>query len=185
MNKLIYIDESGISSKIGHSVYVCLYIELYNYAYITNKIIEIEKQLKISYTHWTEMPWKLRIKFAEKIKDLDFQVKAIVYENPILPDKALKFSLLKFVKGNNVKNIFIDGKKNKGYEKELKGLLIKRSVKIYGLKIVDDRKESLIRLADFIAGLIRSYINTSDKDSDYMFNLLKNKLDLHKIKTPQ
>ena len=116
MNKIIYIDESGISSKIGHSVYVCLYIKVNNYLYINDKIIEIEKNLKISYTHWTEMPWKLRVKFAEKIKDLDFEVKAVVYKNPITPDLTLKDLLFEFVKNQNIKSVFIDGKKNKNYE---------------------------------------------------------------------
>jgi hypothetical protein len=72
MTKIIYIDESGISSKIGHSVYVSLYIEFNINVDVSIRLVEIEKQLKISYTHWTEMPWKLRLKFAEKIKDLDF-----------------------------------------------------------------------------------------------------------------
>jgi hypothetical protein len=185
MNKLIYIDESGISSKIGHSVYVCLYVKFDNYINILGKIIQIENQLKISYTHWTDMPWKLRKKFAEKIKHLDFEVKAFIYTNPILPDLGLKHSLFEFVKYDNVKSIFIDGKKNKSYEKELKALLIDRGVKIYSLKIIDDKKEPLIRLADFIAGLIRSHVNTSDKDSLYMFDLLKDKVHLHKVKKPQ
>ena len=129
------------------------------------------------------MPWKLRLKFAEKIKDLDFYVKAVVYKNPILPDFGLKYSLFEFVKVKDVKSVFIDGKKNKDYEKELKGLLRNKGLKVH-IRIVDDKKESLIRLADFIAGLIRSYSNTLDKDSIYMFNLLKNKLELHKVKIP-
>lgn len=161
-----------------------MYVEFDNYTHITNRIIEIEKQLKISYTYWTEMPWKLRLKFAEKIKNLDFKVKAVVYENPILPDTGLKYSLLEFVKDNDVRGIFIDGKKNKNYEKELKGLLRNKGVKVYDLRIVDDKKESLIRLADFIAGLVRSYVNTSDKDTAHMFSLLKYKLDIHKVKIP-
>lgn len=183
MNKLTYIDESGISSKIGHSVYVFLYIEFDNYKYISDRVIEIERQLKISHTHWTEMPWKLRLRFAEKIKDLDFEVSAAVYENPILPDAALKYALLEFVRDNDIKNIFIDGKKNKGYEKELRGLFRNKGLSVY-IRIIDDKNEPPIRLADFMAGLIRSYISTSNGESIYMFNLLKNKIELHKAKIP-
>ncbi len=184
MTKIIYIDESGISSQTGDSVYVSLYIEFNKQIDVSNEITKIEKQLKISYTHWNEMPWKLRLKFAEKIKDLDFEVKAMVYSKPLLPDRGLKISLFEFVKNSGVSYMFIDGKKNKKYEKELKSLLRDRGIKVYGLKIVDDKKESLIRLADFIAGSIRSYIDFSNKYSIFIFNLLKDKIEIDKAKMP-
>ena len=124
MNKIIYIDESGISSQIGHSVYVCLYVEFNHYLDITNRIIQIEKQLKISYTHWTEMPWKLRLKFAEKIKDLDFEVKVAIYKNPILPDVVFESALKRLLlKDEKIIKINIDGKKDKSYKKYLKKIL--------------------------------------------------------------
>jgi hypothetical protein len=188
MCKIIYIDESGISPDQGYSVYVCLYIESKNRTYLNDKIIEIEKQIKISHTHWTEMPWKIRLKFVDKIKYLDFDVIATICKNPILPDILLKKVLIEStVIDSNIINIFIDGKKNKNYERELKGLLRNHGVKVYDLKIVDDKKEPLIRLSDFLAGLTRTYFN-NDRDKNnifYIFNLVKNKIKIKEIKTPQ
>lgn len=169
---------------MGHSVHVSLYIEFNNRLDLSNEITKIEKQLKISYTQWTEMPWKLRLKFAEKIKDLDFEVKALVYSNPILPEAGLRISLFEFAKDSGIASIFIDGKKNKGYEKELKALLRNRGIKVYDLRIIDDKKESLIRIADFMAGLIRSYTDFSNKYSIFIFNLLKDKIEIDKAKMP-
>ncbi len=185
MKKIIYIDESGISSTIGHSVYVCLYVEFDNYIQIANRIIEIEKQLKISYTHWTEMPWKLRVKFAEKIKDLDFKVKAVVYENPVLPDVVFELALKKMLlKIENIIIILIDGKKNKSYKKYLKKLLRSYGLEVNNIKMVNDKNEPLIRLADFMAGFIRYYCdNVTKNKSVEIFRLLNNKIiDLHKAK---
>jgi Protein of unknown function (DUF3800) len=178
MNKLIYIDESGISSKIGHSVYVCLYVEFNHHQYISNKIIEVEKRLKISYTHWTEMPWKLRAKFAQMIKDLDFEVKAVVYKNPILPDVVFELALKTLLnKEENVIKISIDGKKDKSYKKYLKKLLRSYGLEVNNIKMVNDKNEPLIRLADFIAGLIRYNSDNSDNNkTGEIFKLLKSKI---------
>ncbi len=178
MNKIIYIDESGISAHIGHSVYVCLYIESDNYAEITTKIIEIEKQLKISYTHWTEMPWKLRLKFVEKIKDLDFEVKAISYKNPILPDVIFELALKRLLqKDEKIIKINIDGKKDKSYKKYLKKLLRNYSLEVNNIKMVNYKNEPLIRLADFMAGLIRYRLgNVSNNKTIELFDLVKRKI---------
>jgi hypothetical protein len=61
--KNVYIDESNILSKTGHSIYTCVYIKYFNKENISQKIINIEEKLKISYTHWVDMPWILRVKF--------------------------------------------------------------------------------------------------------------------------
>ncbi len=114
----------------------------------------------------------------------------ILFDNhhPLLPDILLKKVLIEStVIDSNIINIFIDGKKNKNYERELKGLLRNHGVKVYDLKIVDDKKEPLIRLSDFLAGLTRTYFN-NDRDKNnifYIFNLVKNKIKIKEIKTPQ
>ncbi len=78
-------------------------------------------------------------------------------------------------KSNFIK-IIIDGNKNKKYEHELKSILRGFGIKTKILKISDDRKYPLIRLADFMAGLIRSYVNNRNKDNLYMFDSVKQKI---------
>lgn len=183
----IYIDESGISSRTGHSVYVCVYIVYTHHDNLAEQIIDIEHRLKIPYIHWSNMPWKLRIKLAEKLKALDFKVKAVIYENPVMPDKALQTALNMFlIWEENIIKIIIDGKKGKKYEKELKGLLRFRGVKVYGVKTVNDKSEPIIRLADFIAGSLRSYFDAGDnKNILLIYNILIQKIiQLYKTKPP-
>ena len=63
---IVYIDESNIVSNTGHSVYVALFLEFLNKNDVDNRLLSIEKELNISYIHWVDMPWKFRVKFAEK-----------------------------------------------------------------------------------------------------------------------
>ena len=116
-----YIDESNILSKTGHSVYTCVFIEYFNKENITQKIINIEEKLKISYTYWVDMPWKLRIKFAQKVKNIDFICRLIVYKNPIIQKNTLEDFLSKIINTkDNVLKITIDGNKGEKYENKLK-----------------------------------------------------------------
>jgi len=177
---IIYIDESGILSKKGHSIYVCLCIENIHKYYIDQKIINLEKELKISYLHWVDMPWKFRFKFAEKIKNLEFISKIVIYKNPINQKNILKDFLSKVISNNdNISEIYIDGNKNRRLQTELKTFLRQNGIKVYKIKFVDDKDESLIRLADFIAGMYRSFLDNKNNDNIYIYNLLK-----YKIKIP-
>ncbi len=176
----IYIDESGIISKIGHSVYVLVYIEYLNEFNIGKIILKIEKDLNISHIHWVNMSRKIRLKVAKKLRDIDFTCTYVVYNNPISQEKALENVLIEALKQEDLLHrIIIDGKSGQKHEKYLKKILKDRGVRIYKVKISDDKKEPLIRLADFMAGLIRSYYDIKNKDNLYMYELLK-----HKIKIP-
>lgn len=177
--QIIYIDESNILSNSGNSVYVCLHIKYLNKDVIGNKILKIEKDLKISYIHWVDMPWKLRIKFAEKIRNLDYYCKIVVYKNPIIQNTALENFLIKTLKDENVVfKIVIDGKKTKRYVNKLKTVLKDSGLKFNKIKFIDDKTEPLIRLADFMAGMYRSYIDTKNDKNRYIYNILRDKIKI-------
>lgn len=177
---IVFIDESNILSNTGHSVYICVYIEFFNKNILDNSILEIENKLNIYYTHWIDMPWKIRLNFAKKIKYLDFFYKIKIYKNPIDQKCMLeKFILNTLDKKESIHNVIIDGKKGKKYERKLKSILNNNFIKIYKICIRNDKTEPLLRLADFIAGYYRSYIDNKNKYNEYIHNVLKNK-----IKTP-
>lgn len=177
--QIVYIDESNILSKTGNSVYVCVYIEYINKENISQKIKSIEKDLKISYTHWVDMPWKLRLRFADKIKNLDFNCKIVVYKNPINQSKILEYFLLKVVKKEDiVYKIIIDGNNGVKYERTLKSFLRYKGVKVYKIKFVDDKNEPILRLTDFIAGSFRSYLDNRSKNNAHINKVLKNKIKI-------
>lgn len=178
--RITYIDESNILSQKGNSVYIILYIIYSNKDTIGQGIKDIEKKLKISYLHWVDMPWKLRINFAKRIKNLNFTCTMIVYKNPIIQDKTLENFLITVLKNEkDVFKIVIDGRKTKKYVNKLKIVLKDSGLKFNKIKFIDDKTEPLIRLADFMAGMYRSYIDCQNDKNTYIYNLLK-----HKIKIP-
>lgn len=176
----IYIDESGIISKIGHSVYALVYIEHENEAHIGEKILKIEKDLNISYIHWVHLSNKVRKKVVKKLKKVNFNFIYMTYKNPITQEKALEKVLIELIEFENTAlKIVVDGERIDRYEKYLKKILRNRGVKVYKLKFANDKKEPLLRVADFIAGLIRSLLDKNGKDVEYMYLLLH-----EKVKTP-
>lgn len=147
----IYIDESGIISKIGHSVYVLVYIEYINETIINEQVLKIEKDLKISHIHWVSLSKKVRIKVAKKLKEIKFNYIYQVHKNPIGQEKALENVLVELIKFDNVAfKMVVDGEGVDRYEKYLKKILRYRGIKIYKLKFVSDKKEPTLRVADFI-----------------------------------
>lgn len=177
--QIAYIDESNILSKTGNSVYVCVYVEYVNKDSISQKVIEIEKNLKIQYIHWVDMPWKLRLKFAEKISNLDFNCRIVAYKNPINQRDTLMNFLIKVIDfREDIHEIFIDGKQSKIFKLKFKTMLRKNGIKVYGLSFVNDKTEPLVRLADFVAGFYRSYINNCDKYAIDIYMLLNHKIKI-------
>jgi Protein of unknown function (DUF3800) len=183
MNKnnkhIVYIDESGILSKKGHSAYVCLYVEYKNQDLINKDVLKIEEDLKIQYSHWVDMSWKIRVKFTENIKNLDFDCRIVIYKNPINQKNILKNFIIKVIDSkDNISKIIIDGSQGRKYERELKSFLKKYNIKVYKIKFKDDKDEPSIRLADFSAGLYRSYLDNKNEDVKYMYDLLKHKIKI-------
>lgn len=177
--KIVYIDESNILSKTGHTVYVGVYIEYLNKGNINHEIINTEKDLKILYTHWVDMTWKIRLKFADKIKNLDFSCKISIYKNPINQEKSFENFLYTIIKSkDDIYRIIIDGKKSRGYEDKLRLILKNKGLKFNKIIFVNDKTEPVVRLADFLAGMYRSYLdNKSDKNTK-IYNILKNKVKI-------
>ena len=174
---IVYVDESNISSESGHSIYGAIFVYYCGKDFLSNKLLNIENNLKISYTHWSEMPWKLRIIYAERINCLDFICKIFVYNNPIIQYKVLEEFLLKILNTEDlVIKIIIDGKQGKRSEEKLRKILKINGFALNNLKFVDDKKEVMLRLADFMAGMYRSYLDNENIHNKYIFNLLKQKI---------
>lgn len=176
--EIIAIDESGISSKIGYSVYAFIFIPIKDYTSISNHIIRIEKELGIDYIHRSEMSWKLRMQLAYKLIFTDFKVHVVTYTNPVLPDKTLIHSIFHvFSKIKHVDKILIDGKRSKIYKSKIKKIFKNHIIKTHRIKFIDDTSEPILRLADFIAGSIRSYLDDSKNiHAKNIYQTFKNKI---------
>jgi hypothetical protein len=176
---MVYIDESNISSSVGHSTYASIFIMYMKKEFISNEINNIENILKISYIHWVDMPWKLRVKFAERIKNIDFVSNVSLYNNPIIQENALESFLTQVLNTENkIYRIIIDGKKGKRYEQKLKSKLKNHGFIFNNVMFLNDKTEIFLRLADFIAGLIRSHADDKNIYNEYMVNILKRKIKI-------
>ncbi len=105
--------------------------------------------------------------------------KIIVYKNPIVQETMLDDFLPKVIeKEDNLFKIVIDGNKGKDYELKLKRLLKEKLLKSHKVIFMNDKNEPLVRLADFIAGLLRSYTDNKNKENGYIYGLLKHKIKI-------
>ena len=172
---LIFIDESGIHKNVDHSTFVVVYIETDDYEKIESEIENVERELKIDYFHWKKTVWKVKKKFIERMLKLDFGVKIAVIRNPINPAEELKRVLSHMIIEKNIRNIYIDGKKPKWYERKIKKILRDKGISVRKIKTVRSSQYAGIRLADMVAGLSRSYFDKKNlgRISEYYQRLQK------------
>ena len=171
----IFIDESGTGSKIGHATIAVVYLEIINQAKFDKSYNKILNELRLDNFHWAEHGWKVRQRFINKILSLDFIYKVALFENPININDMYDLVFQQLITEKNIKNIYIDGKKNKTYERRLKTTLRDKAIKISKLKSI--RKEDSyggLQLADSIAGLTRYHVDNLDSpDASILIKRLK------------
>lgn len=182
---IIFIDESGTHKQLGHSTIAVVYVEVANLAVFEKNIKAIEHTLQISSFHWTEERWYMKNKFLTRIFELDFIVKAAVFQNSSRPEKMLEIVFQQFVTEKKIETVFIDGKKPKWYEQKFKKVLRDKGISIKKLKTVRRETEPGIQLADALAGLIRyHYDNPEAVDAKKWVLKLKRAKKLYIKKTP-
>lgn len=172
---LVFIDESGIHKKIEHSTFVLAYIKTKDYQVLEEQIKEIESKLKINYFHWAKTIWRVKEKFMDKVLNLNFKVKIAIVKNPVNPAQELERVLIHMIVEKNIRNIYIDGKKPKWYERKLKKILRDKGISVRKLRTVRSSQYAGIRIADMVAGLSRWYFDKKniEKVSKYYERLQK------------
>jgi len=161
---LIFIDESGIHKKVDHSTFALAYIEAKDYSATEKEIQKIEKELKIDYFHWAETVWKVKEKFIKSVLKLDFKAKIAVVRNPVNPSLEMERVLSHMIIEKNIRNIFIDGKKPKWYAGKIKKVLRDKGISVKKLKTVKSNQYAGARIADMIAGLVRSHFDKKNEE---------------------
>ena len=107
---------------------------------------------------------------------LNFKVKIAIVKNPVNPTMELEKVLSHTIIEKDIKNIYIDGKKPKWYERKIKLTLRNKNISTKKLKTVRNKQSAGIRIADMVAGLSRTYYDKKNlqKITKY-FKLLKKK----------
>lgn len=168
---IIFIDESGIHKKEGHSTTAVVYVEVTRLEDLERDLKLIEQSLRIRSFHWADERWLIRNKFLSSIVKLDFNVKVAVFENPKNVGEMLEVVFRHLITEKNIKNILIDGKKPRWYELRLKKVLRDKGVSIRKLRTVKSDTNLGIQLADAMAGLVRYHFdNPGAPDAKKWFN---------------
>ncbi len=73
-------------------------------------------------------------------------------------------------------NVYIDGKYHRLHEQNIRKILRDKGLSVKNLKTVNDHSTPLIRLADAVAGLIRSYFDNPTRERKTLFHkIIKHK----------
>jgi hypothetical protein len=179
MKKYICIDESGIHSGVGHSTIAFAYVEYENKNNLDIFITETEKNLGLDFFHWRKHNWKIRKSFAKKISELDFVAKVSIFENPVHPENILSIAIGELLVEKDIYKIFIDGDSDKSYVNTFKKSLRDKNIKLKYIQTQKDEANPGLRLADFIAGAVRShYDDLSNEKSKEVYDIIKSKLKI-------
>ena len=153
----VFVDESGIHKQADHSTFCLVYIETEHREDIEKAIMEIENRHRMPPFHWVDQPWQLRQAFIQDIAALPFTAKIAIFDNPIIIGDALEWALTHLIVEKHFKTLYIDGKKPRWIERQLKKVLRDKGITVKKLKTVRSNSSPGIRLADALAGVSRSY----------------------------
>ncbi len=162
---VVFIDESGTHKQEGHATMAVVYVEVVNREKFEKGFSEALQEVDIEEFHWADQGWKVRRKFFEKVFSLDFFFKVAIFKNPANPERMMEIVFQHLITEKNIRWIFIDGKKPRRYEHELKNVLRSKDITVKKLKTV--RSESSyfgVQLADALAGLMRYFEDNPDAE---------------------
>jgi len=173
---IIFIDESGIHKQIDHSTFALVHISFENKEMAEARLKEIETNLRIESFHWTEHSWKVREKFFKSVVSLPFEVKIAIFRNPVSPAKALSWSLQHVLVEKHFRGIYIDGKKPRWVEYQIKKALRDKGVSVAKLKTVRYQGSFCMHLADAFAGLSRAYYDNPEEKAKNLWKIASKKI---------
>ena len=161
---VIFIDESGTDKQIGHTSIVFVYLEVKNVEKFNRLVGKIEKEVGIDFFHWSHERWDNRISFIEKLQDVDFSFKVCKLLNPTKLSQKFEHVMLHFIVEPNIDQIIIDGQKPKWYSSKIKLTLRQHGTTVKKLRMGNDRSYPGLRVADSLAGLMRSYYDNPENE---------------------
>ena len=152
----IFLDESGTHKNDGNTSMVLVFVATGNLELLNLGVIEAENKLRTGSFHWADHNWNFKEKFLKEIVGLPFELKVLIFKNPFSLshyERALKYTIT----NSQVDVLVIDGKKSKNYKREYKKILRSRGIILKKLILGNDQGYPVLRVADFVAGLMRNY----------------------------
>lgn len=208
-NMLVFIDESGdpgFKFEQGSTTHFVLAAVLFfddlDAEETALKIKRLRQQLSWPSDrefHFTQMRRELKLAFLQEVSECPFQVRSIVVDKQLITSKQLRtdktsfhnYFIAKLLANSNGQianaRIRLDGQGDRAYKKAantyLKKELNKSSSVVKNLKFVNSKKNSLIQLADMVAGAIYKSYQTERTDSrEYIDQIRKRISDIWDFK---
>jgi hypothetical protein len=173
----LFVDESGTNRQTGVCSFVAVIVKAASIPALNRGVIAVEKLLGIETFHWSGTAWPLKEKFINELNNYDFRFVFQINKNPLTNfNGALESLLLAAADGLIVSGLIIDGKKGKNYERNLKKALRDKKLPTKKLRTGNDESYPALRVADAIAGLVRSHYNKPTPTSKKLMKLLESKL---------
>lgn len=174
----VFLDESGIHRQDGKFCVALVCVSVENIELLEQAVVEAGEDLKIGPFHWSHTNWKVRTKFLEKILKHDFSVRAGLFPNPF---REIDYQqvLPQMMYDQEIKTFVMDGKKPRLFKRKLKKTLQSLGIVFDKLILGNDKSYPILRVADFCAGIIRTYYEKGkNQEVITCFEKLKSRIEL-------
>ena len=172
----VFLDESGIHLKSGHSVFVIVQVNDADLAAINRSIHGLEKEIGTIPFHWSKMRWEFRTKAFKMLSKQPFTFQVAVFNNPLRnADQSVHETIGRLLAGEEISRIYIDGVKSRAYASRLKVALRQSRVSTRKLTTVNDESFPGVRIADLLAGVYRHQLDKPSPESASLQALIAKK----------
>ena len=173
----IFVDESGTNKSSGVCVFAAVLIDLEKLPALDELVMAAEKAAKVRSFHWANAPWPVRETFIRTVTKGDFIVRHQLSKNPLRNFwDALESTLITATEGIAVQRVVLDGRKDKSYERRLKKVLRDKGLSSKTLRTANDESYPMLRVADAVAGLIRSNANKPTEQTQALMKSLAKRM---------
>jgi hypothetical protein len=170
----VFIDESGTNKPNGQCVFVAILIESEKLDSVSKIVEAAEASVNAETFHWRGKSSLLRAEFVRRISLANFLVCFVCFGNPLTDyGAALESLVITSCVNLNIRKIIIDGRKGKTYEKHLKKALRDKGISTRKLKTAADEAYPGLRVADALAGLIRTHANKPTSQTNDLMKALR------------
>ena len=199
--KIVYVDDSGDAGfdfVRGSSRYLVIALVVFNDEIDAEETDVIIKKYRRSLGWPVDVEFKfhktraaIRSGFLREVRKGTYTIRAVLVDKTLLKDslpRQGKASFYNFIikevlsRNEDLGNaqVFIDGKAENEYRKSLKAYLRKnlstKNRAMADIRFVNSKNNSLIQLADMVAGAIRRTAETDKTDYHMYYDIIKKKI---------
>lgn len=172
----VYIDESGIQFKDGHSVFAIVFVEQQHEQMLAQGVDKLTQQVRATSLHWSKMGKRVKAKVVPALSGLPFKYAIVIVPNPLKnTESALGASMSEILSRMNINALIIDGTWSKRQVSQFKRVLKNGGTKVEKLRGGNDKAYPGLILADIIAGLHRHNLDKPSQETTEQIKIITTK----------